>query len=100
MPRSRSTAIQSERTHHRSPRPFFARQLDRPAKQQQFLGQAGLAGVRVRNDRKSAPARKFVCQGTNQSASAIARIHLSKQEITNTSDQVLSGSNGSSIIIA
>ena len=30
----------------------FARQLDRPAKQQQFLGLGGLAGVGVRNDRK------------------------------------------------
>jgi hypothetical protein len=30
----------------------LARQLDRAAEQQQFLGQCGLAGVAVRNDRK------------------------------------------------
>ena len=29
----------------------FARQLDRAAKQQQFLGQCRLAGIRMRNDR-------------------------------------------------
>jgi hypothetical protein len=52
-PRSRSTAIQSERA---PPRAFtFARQLDRPAGQQQFLGQGGLAGVRMRD-----PARNLV----------------------------------------
>ena len=38
-----------------APRLHFARQLNRPAKQQQFLGQGGLAGDRVRNDRKGAP---------------------------------------------
>ena len=66
MPRSRSTAIQSERTRRRSPRAFdFARQLDRPAKQQQFLCQCGPAGVRVRNDRKGAPARNPVGRGTH-----------------------------------
>src|SRR5689334_9796676 len=37
------------------PAPSPPRQLDRPAKQQQFLGQSGLAGVRMRNDRKAAP---------------------------------------------
>jgi hypothetical protein len=40
-----------------APRLDLARQLDRPAKQQQFLGQCRLAGVGVRNDRKGAPAR-------------------------------------------
>ena len=38
----------------------LSRQLDRPAKQQQFLGQRGLAGVRMRNDRKGAPTRNLV----------------------------------------
>jgi hypothetical protein len=41
MPRSRSTAIQSERARRRSPRLHFARQPDRAAKQQQFLGRKG-----------------------------------------------------------
>ena len=49
-----------------APRLDFARQLDRPAKQQQFLGQRGLAGVRMRNDRKGAPAEGLVRQGTIQ----------------------------------
>src|SRR5271155_2882507 len=49
----------------------LARQLDRPAKQQQFLGQGGLAGVRVRNDRKAAPARNLVGQGAHHSALAV-----------------------------
>jgi hypothetical protein len=35
-----------------APRLDLARQLDRPAKQQQFFGQGGLAGVRMRDDRK------------------------------------------------
>src|SRR5262249_11774287 len=38
----------------------LASQLDRPAEQQQFLGQRGFAGVRVGNDRKGAPARDLV----------------------------------------
>ena len=46
MPRWYSTAIQSERTA--AARLDLPRQLDRPAKQQQFLGQGGFAGVRVR----------------------------------------------------
>jgi hypothetical protein len=46
----------------------LARQLDRAAKQQQFLGQCGLAGVRMRNDRKGAPAQNLVGQGVYQSA--------------------------------
>src|SRR6266851_8905503 len=46
-------------------RPDFARQLDRPAEQQEFLGQGGLAGVRMRNDRKGPPARYLVGQGTH-----------------------------------
>jgi hypothetical protein len=50
----------------------LARQLDRPAEQQQFLGQRGLAGVRMRNNRKGPPARNLVGQGTHQSASAVA----------------------------
>src|SRR6267154_6299163 len=36
----------------------FARQLNRPAELQQFLGQGGLASVGTRNDRKAAPARQ------------------------------------------
>jgi hypothetical protein len=56
MPRSRSTAVRA----HPPPlaaRFDLARQLDRPAKQQQFPGQCGLAGVRMLNDRKRAPAQ-------------------------------------------
>jgi hypothetical protein len=64
MPRSRSIAIQSERARRPlAARPDLAGELDRPAKQQQFLGQCGLAGVRVRNDRKGAPAGNLVGQG-------------------------------------
>ncbi len=43
----------------------FTRQLDSPAKQQQFLGQGGLAGVGVRDDRKRPPARNLVGQGAH-----------------------------------
>jgi hypothetical protein len=52
MPRSRSTAIQI-RAHPppRAARLDLARQLDRPAEQQQFLGQCAFAGVWVRDDR-------------------------------------------------
>jgi hypothetical protein len=39
-------------------RPDLARQLDCPAKQQQFFGQGGLAGVRMRDDGKGAPGAK------------------------------------------
>jgi hypothetical protein len=49
----------------------FPRQLDRPAKQQQFLGQGGLAGVRMRDDRKGAPARNLVAKITHQPVSII-----------------------------
>jgi hypothetical protein len=49
----------------------FARQLDRPAKQQQFLGQGRLAGVGMPNDRKAAPARKFVGRRTLESVLAV-----------------------------
>jgi hypothetical protein len=62
MPRSSSTAIQSERTRRRSPRLHFVRQLDRPAKQQQLFGQCGLAGVGVRNNREGTPARRGTCR--------------------------------------
>jgi hypothetical protein len=72
MPRSRSTAIQSERTRPLAPRLDLARQLDRPAEKQEFLGQRGLAGVRLRNDRKGAPAGNFVGQGAHLSALAVA----------------------------
>ena len=34
----------------------FARELDRATEQQEFLGQGGLAGVRMRDDRESAPS--------------------------------------------
>src|ERR1044071_2060354 len=40
--------------------PARARHLDRPAEQQQLFGQRGFAGVGMRNDRKSAPARDLV----------------------------------------
>jgi hypothetical protein len=65
MPRSRSTAIQSERSRRRS-RLDLARQLDCPAKQQQLFGQCRLAGVRVRNDRKGPPAQNLVGLGTHR----------------------------------
>jgi hypothetical protein len=35
----------------------FSRQLDRPAKQQQFLGQCRLAGVGMRDNRKMSSPR-------------------------------------------
>jgi hypothetical protein len=67
--------------HHRrgdrdtalAPRPVhralnFARQLDRPAKHQQLLSQCRLAGVRVRNDRKGAPAQNLVGRSSHLSA--------------------------------
>jgi hypothetical protein len=47
-----------------APRLRFARQQNRPGKQQQFLGQGGLAGILVRNDCESAPARNLVGQGS------------------------------------
>ena len=37
-------------------------QLDRAAVEQQLLGQGGLAGVGVRNDREGAPARNLAAQ--------------------------------------
>jgi hypothetical protein len=55
MPRSLDRHPVRPRPPPVAPRPHLARQLDRPAKQQQFLGQSGLAGVRVRDDRKGAP---------------------------------------------
>jgi hypothetical protein len=72
MPRSRSIAIQSERAHRWSPRALTSpASLDRPAQQQQFLGQRGLAGIRMRNDRKRPPARQLVARITHQSVSII-----------------------------
>ena len=60
MPRSRSMPIQSDRVRRRSP---FARtepgELDRAAGAQQALGQRGLAGVGVRDDREGAAAGDF-----------------------------------------
>ena len=52
----------------RAARLDLARQLYRPAKQQQFLGQSGLAGVRVRDDRTGAPPRNFVGRDGYQAA--------------------------------
>jgi hypothetical protein len=46
--------------------------LDRAAKQQQFLGQGGIAGVGARNDRKGSPARNLVGRGAHQSALVLA----------------------------
>ena len=43
----------------------LARQLNRSAEQQQFLGQGGLAGVRMRDDRNRAPAQNLVGLGTH-----------------------------------
>jgi hypothetical protein len=62
MPRSRSTAIQSERTRRRSPRASPA-SWDCAAEKQQFLDRRGLAGVGARNDRKRPPAYNLVGQG-------------------------------------
>jgi hypothetical protein len=53
----------------RAARLDLARQLDRAAKQQQFLCQRRLAGVRMRNDRKRPPAHNLVGQSTHQSVS-------------------------------
>lgn len=53
MPRSHSTAFQSERSRLRSPRAFFARQSECAAKQQQLLGEpallASLVGTLIKN---------------------------------------------------
>ena len=38
----------------------LARHLDRAAEQQQLFGQSGFAGIRMRDDRKGAPARDLV----------------------------------------
>jgi hypothetical protein len=65
MPRSRSIFIQSDRVLRRSPLALtwparlMAGQIDGAAEQQQFLGQRGLAGVGMRDDRKGAAARHF-----------------------------------------
>src|ERR1700737_4489648 len=55
-----------------APRLGPPRQLDRPAKQQQFLGQGRLAGVRMRNDRKGAPAQNLVGKGAHRYAIIVA----------------------------
>jgi len=39
-----------------------AGQLDRPCVQQQFLGQRGLAGIRVGNDRERAATLNFALE--------------------------------------
>jgi hypothetical protein len=49
-------------------RPDLARQLDRPAEQQKLLRSVWSCR---RRDRKGAPARNLVGQGTHQSASAV-----------------------------
>jgi len=67
MSRSLSTAVQSERTRRRSPRA-----LTSPAKQWQFLGQGGLAGVGVRDARKYGPVRNLADQGGHQLVAAVA----------------------------
>jgi len=58
MPRSRSIAIQSERTRRRAPRAFTSpASWIAPPKQQQFIGQCRLAGVGVRDNRKISSPR-------------------------------------------
>jgi hypothetical protein len=59
MPRSRSIFIQSDRVRRDSPRAHLAGRADRPAGQQQVLGQGGLAGVGVGDDGEGAPARSL-----------------------------------------
>jgi hypothetical protein len=49
----------------------LARQLDRPDKQQQLLAQGGLAGIRVKNDRRCPPPRDLAGQRAHQSTSAV-----------------------------
>ena len=51
--------------------PSLRPQLDRPAKQQQFLGKCRLPGVRLRNGRKRPPAQNLVGRGTHRSVSII-----------------------------
>jgi hypothetical protein len=71
----RSITVQSERTRRRSPlaaRLDLSRQLDRPAKQQQFFGQGRLASVGVQNDRESARAPGLLVPGTHKPALAVA----------------------------
>src|SRR6266481_5011931 len=62
----------------------LARQLYRPAKQQQFLGQGGLAGVGMRDDRKGPPAQNLVGQGAH------ARFRHSSEEVTQNKPKQLS----------
>jgi hypothetical protein len=42
--------------------PHGARQFDRPAVEQEFLGQGGLAGVRMRDDRERPPSLELAGQ--------------------------------------
>jgi len=47
-------------------------EVDGPAEQQELFGQRGFAGVRVRNDRKGAPARNLVGKRAHPSTLAVA----------------------------
>ena len=60
MPRSCSIFIQSDFARRASPRAFTWPAADRAAEQQQMLGQRGLAGVGMRDDRKGPPPSGFM----------------------------------------
>ena len=73
MPRLRSISIQSLVAARCALRDLTAPAcVDRAAVQQQLLGQRGLAGVRVRDDREGAPALRFVGHGRRQACSGCA----------------------------
>jgi len=75
MPRSRSTAIQSERTRRRAPRAFTSpASWIAPPNSSYFSVKVVLPASGCRNDRKGAPARNLVGQGAHQSAIAVARV--------------------------
>ena len=64
MPRFCSISIQSEVTRRRSPRAFTApADCERPAVEQELLGEGGLARVRVADDGEGAPARGLLGRG-------------------------------------
>ena len=86
MPRSCSISIQSERVRRRSPRALHvAGQLDGAAEQQQLLGQRGLAGVRVRDDRERAPARDLALRRIERGSQGGRNLlHLSRSRARRT----------------
>ena len=61
MPRCCSISIQSDGTRRRSPRALTApASWQRPAVEEELLGEGGLAGVGVADDGEGAAARRLV----------------------------------------